>query len=190
MQTRSGFLKGLAVFGAGAGLAGDSMAQESVAQTFAIPLDWRFGRVDPPRLSISLPRSWFLTERLTDIGDPLQLFAIANRTIPAPHRNVAGTVNVGLIPPDAVLVTAVAFEITPDMAVWAKRTSSPPPRLSLSGMSGGQPLGDRGLKFYSWAYFGQTFGIQVFVWVGDRAPLDDQATLGAVIASLTFDQPL
>lgn len=152
-------------------------------------LGWRFGRAEPPRISVSLPQTWFLTERLTDVGDPVQLFAISNRRIPAPHANIHGLVNPRLIPTDAVLVTAHAFELTLEMEVYASRTSLRPPKLRLSNLQG-IPFGDLGLTTHSWSHTGMTFGVQIFVWVGDRAAVEDVAILDAVLGSITFDQPL
>ena len=111
MQTRKGFLGGLTA------VAGAALVEGAEAQAPPRPLDRRFGRATSPRVSVSYPRGWFVTDRLTDIGDPIQLFAIANHVIPAPHRNVAGTVNASLIPIEAVLVSALAFKVIPDMAM-------------------------------------------------------------------------
>lgn len=185
MSTRRGFL--LALTGAGAGIA---LAEEATTQPLSLPLDWRFGRVDPPRASVSLPRGWFLTERLTDVGDPVQLFGISNRVIPAPHRNVAGTVNLKLVPVDAVLVLVVAFRIAPDMAVWTERSGSPPAQLGLASIGGGKSIINVPFRSYSWSHVGQTFGVQAFVWVGAQAAPEDVETLDAVLKSISFDEAL
>ena len=184
MQTRKGFLGGLT---AGVGVA---LVQGAEAQAPPHPLDRRFGRATSPRVSVSYPRGWFVTDQLTDIGDPIQLFAVANHVIPAPHRNVAGTVNASLIPIEAVLVSALAFKVMPDMAVWAVRTSAAPPQLRLADMPGEARFGGVGLTFHSWSWVGWTYGVQVFVWVGERAPSVDVRTLDAVLGSISFDEPL
>jgi hypothetical protein len=184
METRRGFLSAVgALTGAFAATA------EGAAQRPPVPPGWRFGRGAPPRLSVTVPAGWFFTETLTDVGDPVQLFAIASREIPAPHANIHGLVNPNLIPSDAVLVTAHGFRLTQDMEEFAARTAAPPGRVRVADMPA-TPFGGLGLTTRSWAHIGMAFAIQIFVWAGDAAPSEDLQRLEGVLASLTFDQSL
>jgi hypothetical protein len=185
MQTRGSFLKSVGAVASALAVAESA----SAASPEAVALGRRFGRTVSPRLSISLPPEWFLTEKLTDVSDPIQLFAVSNRVIPAPHANVHGVANLRLIPSDGVLSTGHAFVITPDMAVYSERTSAPPSRLQLAGMQEGT-FGENWLKTYSWFHFGQTFGVDVLVWVSTSASASDVQILDQVFGSLTFDEPL
>lgn len=185
MQSRRGFFKSVGAVAGTLAVAESSPA----ALRQGLELGRRFGRTVPPRLSVSLPPTWFLTEHLTDVSDPIQLFAISNRVIPAPHKNIHGVANLRLIPSDGVLVTGHAFVLTPDMAAYDERTAEPPSRLGLANMPRGT-FGENWLTTYAWSHFGQTFGVQVFVWVATRSSASDVETLDQVLGSLTFDEPL
>jgi hypothetical protein len=101
-----------------------------------------------------------------------------------------GLANPTLVPRDAVLLMASAFEITPDMAAWSLRSSSQPPKLSLTALGSGEPFGDLGLTTQSIALYGQRYAVQLFFWTGDNASDTDVQTAAAILQSLTFDEPL
>lgn len=185
MTTRRNFLLSGVALGTGITLA------EGRDSALAAPTDfgWRFGRTESPRCSISVPNSWFLVERLTDVIDPIQLFSLSSRPIPV-HRNWQGGVNPAFIPGDGIVLSAYAFRITPDMAVYDQRTSAPPPTLRLQDLQGGEPFGNLGFNAYGWAFAGIVWGIQLSLWVGDGAPPVDLAAGDAALATLTFDEAL
>lgn len=153
-------------------------------------LDIRFGRSASPRISVSHPSEWFVTSQLTDVYDPIQLFAVANQSLPAPQRNVHGLANPALVPTDTVLLMLSAFRLTPDMAAWNLRSSAHPTPARLADFGQGEPYGSFSLTTRSWAVYGQTWGVQGFLWVGDDASDADIATMDAVLQSISYDEPL
>ena len=186
-QTRGRFLAGLTGLAAGASVAGASAAASTGE---GVQLDLRYGRSSSPRISVSHPKGWFVTSHLTDVVDPIQLFAISNHPLPAPQRNVHGLANPALVPANAVLLMVSAFRVTPDMAAWNLRSSARPAAPRLADLGEGEAFGNFAVTTRSWVVYGQTWVVQGFLWIGDHASLADVATMDAVLQSIAYDEAL
>jgi hypothetical protein len=184
-HTRGRFLAGLTGLAAGATASG---ASARPATPGIIPLDLRYGRSSSPRISVSLPKKWFVTQQLTDVIEPVQLFSISNTQLPAPQRNVQGLANPTLVPKSAALLMVSAFKVTPDMAAWNERSGAPPSAPRLAELGDGEPFGSLGLRTRSWVHYGQRWVIQGFLWTGDNASPLDIATMDAVLQSISYDE--
>lgn len=184
-QTRGRFLAGLTGIAAGATAAS---AGAGASAPGVLPLDVRYGRSSSPRVSVSLPKSWFVTQQLTDVVDPVQLFAICSRSLPTRQRNLHGLANPTLLPTSGVLLMVSAFTITPDMAVWNLRSQAPPTTPRLAELGEGERFGGLALTTRSWVNYGQRWVIQGFLWIGDNASASDVATMDAVLQSVTYDE--
>jgi hypothetical protein len=141
-------------------------------------------------MSVSLPTDWFVTQNLTNVIDPVQLFAIANMPLPTQQKNVQGVANPTLIPTNATLVMVSAFSLTPDMAAWNLRSSETPSAPSLASLGPGHPYGNVGLLTRSWTVYGMQWAVEGLVWIGTAATNADIATIDAVLQSLSYDEPL
>jgi len=186
-QTRGRFLAGLTGLAAGASVAGASAAPSTVK---IVHLGRRYGRSVSPRISVSHPDGWFVTPQLTDVADPIQLFAISSHPLAAPQRNVHGLANPALVPTNAVLVMVSAFRVARDMAAWSLRSSAHPQAPRLADLGEGEAFGSFGLTARSWVVYGQTWAIQGFLWTGDHASAVDVATMDAVLQSISYDEAL
>jgi hypothetical protein len=187
IQTRGRFLAGLTGLAAGASVAGANAAPGTVE---TVQLGLRYGRGASPRISVSHPKDWFVTSHLTDVVDPIQLFAISNHPLPAPQRNVHGLANPALIPTSGVLLMVSAFRVTPDMAAWSLRSSARPTAPRLEDLGEAERFGNFGLTTRSWVVYGQTWVIQGFLWIGDHASSADVATMDAALQSISYDEAL
>lgn len=188
LHTRRRFLAGVASVGAGAGALGVSRALASSSATSGA-LDRRYGTTSPPLLSVSLPSSWFVTQQLTDVLDPQQLFSVANQPLPIRQKNVHGLANPALLPDDITLLMLSAFRLAPEMASWSLRTGSPPATPTLADLPPA-PYANFPLLSRSWAVYGLQWGVQGFLWEGTAAVSTDVSTMDDVLRSISYDQAL
>jgi hypothetical protein len=191
-HTRRRFLAGLASAGIGATTlgaeAGRALASASGAPSE--PLDRRYGTTRSPRISVSYPSTWFITQELTDVLDPMQLFAIANTSLPTNQRNIHGLANPMLTPADVTLLMLYAYQITPDMAAWSLRSAEAPPTQSIAGLGAASQDGNLPIMTRHWDVYGLQWAVQGFLWIGTTAEAGDIATMDAVLQSISYDEPL
>ncbi len=76
-------------------------------------LNAEFVRTEAPPISLRYPRDWYLTERvMTDLIEPIQLFALSNRPL-SPHHSLDGIADLKLFPRSAAVLACMASAVVP-----------------------------------------------------------------------------
>lgn len=177
MTTRKGFL-----FTSGATLT--ALARPSVGFGRSTTLDAEFVRTEAPPISLQYPRGLYLIDRvMTDLIEPIQLFALSNRPL-SPHHSLDGIANLKLFPRSAAILTCMASAIIPGETDLSNAHSLEA-GVRFADFDGGM-TDDSGSGFatYGQWYAANDFVYMFFLWVGPAAK--DWDAIAAAIETIRF----